>query len=123
MAMIMQSIQAVMQGTQSMLMTQVLPPPQVIQLSLELLKMFLHPVKYSRGVVEMINDFQDQMQATLAVLPQPLPPMLGGLPPPGPPGAGPPGPPTPPGGPPKRANGGAPPGAPPGPTAGPPPPM
>lgn len=112
MAMIMQSIQAVMQGTQSMLMTQVLPPPQVIQLSLELLKMFLHPVKYSRGVVEMINDFQDQMQATLAVLPQPLPPMLGGLPP-GPPGAPPGGPPpTPPGGP-KRANGGAPPGPPP----------
>src|SRR4030095_4268199 len=46
MAMVMQSIQLVMQGTQQMLMTQLLPPPQVIQLSLELLKMALHPVRY-----------------------------------------------------------------------------
>ena len=115
MAMIMQSVQAVMQGAQSMLMTQILPPTQVIQLSLEMLKMFLHPVRYSRGVVEMINEFQDQ----LAQMPLPPPPMMigGPPPPPGPPGAGPPGQPPPgPGGPPPpkptRPNG-APPGPPP----------
>jgi hypothetical protein len=112
MAMVMQSIGIVMQGTQQMLMTQVLPPPQVMQLSLELLKMSLHPVRFSRGVVEMIEQFQQQ----LAALP-PMPPMMPpgpGLNPPGLQGGGPPpgAPPGSPGGP-SKLNGGLPPGMPP----------
>ncbi|WP_352870453.1 hypothetical protein [Mesorhizobium sp. M1409] len=87
MAQIMQSIQAVMQGTQAMLMTQVMPPPQVVQLSLELLKMFLHPVRYSRGVVQMISEFQQQLQV-MAQQPPPPPPPGPGVPPSPPPGAG-----------------------------------
>lgn len=93
MTMVMQSVQLVMQGAQGMLTTGLLPPQQVIQLSLELLKMALHPVRYSRGAVELIDDFQEQ----LAAMPPapPMPPM----PPPGPPAGppargGPPGPPT-----------------------------
>ncbi len=73
MAMIMQSVQLVMQGTQGLLMTGILPPPQVMQLGLELLKMALHPVRFSRGVVEMIDTFQKQL-ASMPVLP---PPMMG----------------------------------------------
>lgn len=106
MAMVMQSIQLVMQGTQSMLMSGVLPPPQVIQLSLELLKMAIHPVRYSRGVMELIGDFQAQLKAMAAMPPPPPPPMPPPGPPAGPPGppqghpgpAGPPGPPKPPNG-------------------------
>jgi hypothetical protein len=102
MAMVMQSVQLVMQGTQSMLMTGILPPPKVIQLSLELLKMALHPVRYSRGVVELIDDFQEQlaMQAMLPPPPpMPMPPGAPPGPPQGPPGAaGPPHPPGPPNG-------------------------
>jgi hypothetical protein len=96
MAMIMQSVQLIMQGAQGMLATHLLPPQQIIQLSLELLKMALHPVRYSRGVVELIDDFQEQLLAMPP--PPPMPPM----PPPGPQG-GPPdraGPPAGPGGPP-----------------------
>jgi hypothetical protein len=84
MAMVMQSIQLVMQGTQSMLMTQVLPPQQVIQLGLALLKLALHPVRYSRPVVELIDGFQEQLMM--------MPPQMPMLPPPAPAG-GPPGPP------------------------------
>jgi hypothetical protein len=107
MAMVMQSVQLVMQGTQSMLMTGILPPPKVIQLSLELLKMALHPVRYSRGVVELINTFQDQL-ALMAMMPPP-PPML---PPPGAPPGAPPGPHGPPAGPPHAAGPPHPPGPP-----------
>jgi hypothetical protein len=90
MAMVMQSVQMVMQGAQSMLMTGILPPPKVIQLSLELLKMALHPVRYSRGVVELINTFQDQLAVMASMPPPPMPPPGA---PPGPPGAPPGGPP------------------------------
>jgi hypothetical protein len=103
MAMVMQSIQLVMQGAQGMLMSGILPPKQVVQLALELLKMALHPVRYSRGVVELINEFQQQLEI-MAMMPPPPPPLP-------PPGAGPAGP----GGPP-----GMPPGPPPGPPHGPP---
>jgi hypothetical protein len=99
MAQIAQTIGLVMTGAQQMLMTGVLPPPQIMQLTLEMLKMFLHPIRYSRGVVEMINQFQEQ----LAAMP-PMPMMPPGMPPPG----GPPMPPGPPPGPP-QTNGAAPP--------------
>jgi hypothetical protein len=84
MAQVMQSVQAVMMGAGQMLQTGVLPPPQVIQLSLELLRMFLHPVRNSRGVIELLDDFKEQMDAAMAVAP---PPMLG-APAGAPPGAG-----------------------------------
>jgi hypothetical protein len=74
MAQIMQSIQAVMMGAGQMLQTGVLPPPQVIELSLELLRMFLHPVRNSRGVIELLDDFKEQMDAARMMQP---PPMIG----------------------------------------------
>lgn len=79
MSMVMQSIQLVMQGTQQMLMTQILPPDQVVQLGLELLKMALHPVRYSRPVVELIDQFQEQLEIMAAMPPPPiqLPPQGG----------------------------------------------
>jgi hypothetical protein len=103
MAQIAQTIGLVMTGTQQMLMTGVLPPPQVMQLSLELMKMFLHPIRYSRPVVEMINQFQDQLAAQPP--PMMMPPPMPGPPGEPPPGLGPPG--MPPGGPPKMPPGGA----------------
>jgi hypothetical protein len=46
--------------------------------------MFLHPVRHSRGVIELLDDFKEQMDAAMAMAP---PPMLGappmGAPPPG----------------------------------------
>jgi hypothetical protein len=96
--MVMQSMQAVMQGAQQMLLTGMLPPPMVMQLALEMLKMLLHPVRYSRGVIELINGFQDQLQQ-LAAMPPPMPPpgaplgMPAGQPGPGGPPPGPGGPP------------------------------
>lgn len=84
---VMMSVQAVMTGAAQMLQTGLLPPPQVIMLSLELLKMFLHPVRFSRGVVELIDDFIEQLQAQMAVQP-PMPPMGPPAPGAGPPGQG-----------------------------------
>ena len=89
MAQIMTSINAVMTGAGQMLMTGVFPPPQVIQLSIELLRMFLHPVRNSRGVIELLDDFKEQLEAAIAMSP---PPMLGAPLPGGPGGGSPPGP-------------------------------
>jgi hypothetical protein len=98
-AMVMQAVQMVMQGIQGMLMTGLMPPQQTIQLGLELLKMSLHPVPYSRGVVQLINDFQAQVKAMPQGMPMvpppppgPPPPQGAGAPPnkPGVPGVGPP---------------------------------
>ena len=46
----------------------------VMQFTLELIKMMIHPIRNSRGVVEMINDFQEQLQAQMMA---PPPPMMG----------------------------------------------
>ena len=73
MAMTMQAIQSVMQGIQGMLMTGVLPPQQVILLGLEMLDMVLHPVRYSRGVVQLLNDFKEQLQSQMMMGPVPPP--------------------------------------------------
>jgi hypothetical protein len=104
----MMAMQGIMQGAAGLLQAGILPPPMVAQFSLELMKMMLHPLKNSRGVVELIDDFQEQIQA-LAKMQAMQPP-----PPPGPPpgaGAGPPGAPLtiPPGGPPLPNGAGAPP--------------
>jgi hypothetical protein len=101
---ILMTIQGIMQGAQGLLQTGVLPPPMIMQFSLELIKMMLHPIRNSRGVIEVIDGFQEQLQAMMA-MPPPMPPP--GLAPPGAP---------PPGGPPPGLVAGPPPG-------GPPPPM
>lgn len=85
MAMVMQAIQQIMAGAAQMLQTQLLPPPQVIQLSLELLKMALYSIPKSRGVVELIDGFMEQLQQQVANAAN-QPPALPGAPVPGAPG-------------------------------------
>jgi hypothetical protein len=84
-AKILATIQGIMQGSQGLLMTGILPPPMIMQFSLELIKMMLHPIRNSRGVVEIIDDFQEQLNAQM-MMPPPMPP---GLAPPAAPGAAP----------------------------------
>jgi hypothetical protein len=55
----MQVIGATMSAAQGMLQTGLLPPPMVIQLTLEMVKMMLHPVRHSRGVIDLINGYQE----------------------------------------------------------------
>jgi hypothetical protein len=85
MAQIAQTLQMTFGGAAQMLQTGLFPPPMIINLTLELTKMFLHPVKFSRGVVEMIDDFQEQLQAQQAMMammpPMPAPMVPGGPPP------------------------------------------
>src|SRR4029077_2791110 len=57
----MQVIGAVMTAAQGMLQTGLLPPPMVIQLTLEMTKMMLHPVRHSRGVIDLINGYQEML--------------------------------------------------------------
>jgi hypothetical protein len=124
-AQIMQVVGGTLQTAQGLLMTHILPPPMIINLTLEMIKMLLHPVRHSRGVVDLIDGYQEmlgaymQMDPTGALMQPPPPP-----PPPGgpPQGAGPPPP-----GPSRGANGKGPPGpphiqAPPPGMGGPPPP-
>ena len=90
---IMMAMQGVMTGAAGLLQTGVLPPPMIIQFTLETIKMMIHPIRNSRAMTEMITDFQEQLQAQLMAPPPMMPPGMGapmGAPPPGPPGAGPP---------------------------------
>ena len=94
-AQIMQVIGGTMQAAGGLLTTGLLPPPMIINLTLEMIKMLLHPVRHSRGVVDLINGYQEmlgaymQMDPTGALMrPPPPPPPGAGAPPP--PGAGPP---------------------------------
>jgi hypothetical protein len=57
----MQVVGGVMTAAQGMLSTGLLPPPMVIQLTLEMTKMMLHPVRHSRGVVDLINGYQEML--------------------------------------------------------------
>jgi hypothetical protein len=82
MAMVMQSVQGVLMGIQGMLVTQVMPPPEVINFGLELLKMFLRPVPHSRGVVDLINQLQEKTQQ-MSMLPPATPMPPAGATPPG----------------------------------------
>jgi hypothetical protein len=114
-AKILMAMQGIMTGMQGLLMTGVLPPPMVMQFGIELMKMMLHPIRGSRGVIEILDDFQEQLQAQIMAPPQ-MPMGPPGLPPPGmapPMGA----PPPPPGAP---MPGGPPPGFPPMMNGGPP---
>lgn len=90
-AKMMMAIQGILTGAAGLLQTGVLPPPMVIQFTLELIKMMIHPIRGSRGVQEMITDFQEQLQAQMMAgpaLPMMVPPGAGA--PAGPPGAPPP---------------------------------
>jgi hypothetical protein len=85
-AQVIMAIGTIMTGAQQMLATGVLPPVQVMQLSLELLKMALKPIRYSRPVVDLVNQFQQQLQqlAMMAAMMPPAPPQIvppGGEPP------------------------------------------
>ena len=108
-AQIMQVIGGTMQAAGGLLQTQLLPPPMIINMTLEMIKMLLHPVRHSRGVIDMINGYQEmlgaymQMDPTGALMRPPPPPPGPG----GPPGAGPPPP-----GPSRGQNGKGPPGPP-----------
>jgi hypothetical protein len=83
----MQVVGATMSAAQGMLATGLLPPPMVIQLTLEMTKMMLHPVRHSRGVVDLINGYQEMLTKFMQ-----LDPMGVSMRPPGPPpGAPPPG--------------------------------
>jgi hypothetical protein len=99
-AQLMMALQQLMAGAQGMLQTGLLPPPQVILMTLELIKMIIKPIRNSRGVTELIDDFMEQLQAQIAMQqsqpPVPPPGMPPGAPPPegAPPEAGPPGPPN-----------------------------
>jgi hypothetical protein len=91
-AQIMQVIGGTMSAGQALLAGGLLPPPMVINLVLEMTKMLLHPVRHSRGVVDLINGYQEmlgaymQMDPTGALMRPPPPPPGPG----GPPGARPP---------------------------------
>jgi len=101
-AKIMMACQGIMQNAAGLLQTGVLPPPMVIQFTLELIKMMIHPIRNSRGVVDMIDNFQEQLQAQMMnpMLPMSMPPPgMGASPPPG-------------GPPPPQGNGAMPPGMP-----------
>jgi hypothetical protein len=85
-AKIMMAMQGILTGAQGLLQTQVLPPPMVMQFSLEMIKMMIHPIRGSRGVTQMITDFQSMLQAQImAPPPMPMGPPPGSLPPGGPP--------------------------------------
>jgi hypothetical protein len=103
------------------MMSGILPPPMIINLVLEMIKMLLHPVRHSRGVVDMVDGYQEMLGAYMRM--DPTGALMRPPPPPGPPGAGggPPGPPGAPPGPSRGQNGKGPPTSNP-PTQAPPPP-
>ena len=96
-AQIMQVVGGTLQTAQGLLMTHILPPPMIINLTLEMIKMLLHPVRHSRGVLDLIDGYQEmlgaymKMDPTGALMqPPPPPPPPGGPQPPGGPGHAPP---------------------------------
>jgi hypothetical protein len=91
-AQIMQVIGGTMQAAQGLMMTGILPPPMILNMTLEMIKMLLHPVRHSRGVIDMVNGYQEMLGAYMRV--DPTGAMMRPPPPPGPPppGQGPPGP-------------------------------
>jgi len=90
-AKIMMAVQGVMQGTQGLLQTGVLPPPMVMNFSLELTKLMIRPIRGSRSMIELISTFQEQLNAQMMAPPPPPPgmdpAMAGGGDPGMPPGA------------------------------------
>ena len=93
-AQIMQVVGGTLQTAQGLLMTHILPPPMIINLTLEMIKMLLHPIRHSRGVLDLIDGYQEMLGAYMKMDPtgalmQPPPPPPGG-PPPGGPGQAPP---------------------------------
>ena len=70
-AKIMMTVQGIMTGSAGLLKLGILPPPMIMQFTLELMKMMLQPIRNSRGVVELIDDFQEQLAAQI------MSPMMG----------------------------------------------
>lgn len=81
----MQVIGATMSAAQGMLTTGLLPPPMVIQLTLEMTKMMLHPVRHSRGVIDLINGYQELLTNFMKADPMGVSMRPPGAPPPPPP--------------------------------------
>jgi hypothetical protein len=106
-AQIMQVVGGTLTAAQGLLQTGILPPPMIINLSLEMIKMLLHPVRHSRGVIDLIDGYQEMLGAYLQM--DPTGAMMRPPPPPPPPGAPPPGAGPPPPGPSRGANGKGPP--------------
>jgi hypothetical protein len=73
-AKIMMAMQGIMTGAAGLLKIGVLPPPMIIQFTLEMIKMMIHPIRNSRAVTEMIADFQEQIQAQMMAPPPMMPP-------------------------------------------------
>jgi hypothetical protein len=82
MAKIMQSVMMIGQGAQGLLATGVVPPPEVMMLSLEFMKLAIHAGPNNRGAMELITAFQEKLEQ--------MPPPMPMMPPMGPPGAAPP---------------------------------
>jgi len=92
MAQTLQAMQAIMTGMQPMFMMGILPPQQLIQLTIELMRMSLEPIRNSRGVIQLLDNFKQQLEAAAAMSPPPMigaPPVAGPSGPPGGPPAGP----------------------------------
>jgi hypothetical protein len=103
----MQVVGGTLTAAQGLLQTGILPPPMIINLSLEMIKMLLHPVRHSRGVIDLIDGYQEMLGAYMQM--DPTGAMMRPPPPPPPPGAPPPGAGPPPPGPSRGANGKGPP--------------
>jgi hypothetical protein len=89
-AQIMQVVGGVMTAAQGLMAANLLPPPMIINLTLEMIKMLLHPVRHSRGVVDLIDGYQEMLHAYMQI--DPTGQMMRPPPPPPPqPQAGPPG--------------------------------
>jgi uncharacterized protein YqfB (UPF0267 family) len=106
-AQIMQVVGGTLTAAQGLLQTGILPPPMIINLSLEMIKMLPHPVRHSRGVIDLIDGYQEMLGAYMQM--DPTGAMMRPPPPPPPPGAPPPGAGPPPPGPSRGANGKGPP--------------
>jgi hypothetical protein len=100
MSMVLGSLGQIIQGTIPLM--QIFPDPiDTGRLCLAMMKMALHPIRYSRGVIELLDDFEDQLevkaqQAAMqqAMQPPPMPPgqpLPGMASPPAPPAGGGPG--------------------------------
>lgn len=100
----MQVIGGVMQQAGGLMSIGILPPPMIINMSLEMIKMLLHPIRHSRGVIDLIDGYQEMLGAYMKM--DPTGAMMRPPPPPPAPGAGPGGPPP---GPSRGANGKGPP--------------
>ena len=73
-AQIMQVVGGTMQAGQALLQTRLCsPPPMIINLVLEMTKMLMHPIRHSRGVIDLIDGYQEMLGAVHADGSRPAP--------------------------------------------------